>query len=399
MRREIKRGERVHKAGVGKVLEAKDSERTIVHVITSRIVDRDGDVIEPMGGRLDNYRKNPVVLFGHEWYGLPVARNLELDVQKDQIIALTQFAGLNQASDEAEQIYRLVRDGFLPATSIGFLPITWSEDKALPSQDGWWFKEWELFEYSVVSIPANPDALMRMIKAYGLPPGATEKDLGKAIHKTRAPYWDVATSLTRRTPSMLKNVPQSISREIADPNTTWSAPSLSDFTDKAWTDLSDSEKSRIAEYFAWADEMPPKTFGELKLPHHRAADGKVVLAGLAAAAGRLGQTQGIDEAAVKAHLAGHYRDAGVTPPWEQNANAATPLTRAREHIAAAVSELGRAAVMERKPELLDVAMKLAHFAKDFEPAEPTAAPPAPEEVPVSDVVAAALEEIRASASR
>jgi HK97 family phage prohead protease len=402
-RPQLKSGDRVHTIFAFDILKADDSKRTIEHIITKRVVDRAGDVVEPRGGRFDAYKKNPVVLFGHDSWNFPVGRNLSLTPSDTEIAAVTQFAGLDQAHPEAETAYRLARDGFLKAWSIGFMPITWSEDKALPHQDGWWFKEWELYEYSLVPIPANPDAVTSFAKAYGLPIGATERDLLDHIKKDRQPYWDVAASLTRaaRRPSMLKTVPPDVSKKIADPNTSWSAPALGDFTSDGWDGLSDEQKRQVAGHFAWTDEMPPASFESLKLPHHRASDGAVVIAGLAAAWGRIDQTEGIDAEAVRTHLRSHYHDAGLEAPDEEQTDAATtPIARARQHIAAAVSELGRAAVLDGKPELLDVAKKLAEFSKDFEPPATVPMQPDKEEtVPVKDVVEAALKEISESTTR
>ncbi len=149
------------------VKDAKDADRTVEHAITVRIVDRDGDVVEPTGMRAEAYRRNPIVLFGHNPWKFPVGKNISLDVRGDRVIAKTKFAGLAQHNEEAETAYRLVRDGFLRGWSIGFKPITMSQDRALPDQDGIWFKEWELMEYSLVPIPSNPQALTQRAKAYG----------------------------------------------------------------------------------------------------------------------------------------------------------------------------------------------------------------------------------------
>lgn len=113
-------------------------------------------------------------------------------------------------------------------------------------------------------------------------------------------------------------VPDDVSREKAPEDTPWEAPALSDFTDEPWEDLSDDEKRRIAGHYAWAAEMPPEAFGDLKLPHHRASDGAVVWRGVVAAAQRLDQTDipAEDVPKVRAHLASHYRQFGKTPPWE-----------------------------------------------------------------------------------
>lgn len=127
-------------------------------------------------------------------------------------------------------------------------------------------------------------------------------------------------------------VPDNISTEIAPEDTPWAAPILSDFTDKSWDELTDKEKKDIAGHYAWAADMPPEAFGDLKLPHHRAKDGKVVWNGVANAAARLDITDipEADKAKVRTHLGDHYHQFGKTPPWEQdNSNDKTVLLKAK----------------------------------------------------------------------
>lgn len=120
---------------------------------------------------------------------------------------------------------------------------------------------------------------------------------------------------------LIKNgvAPDDVSREKAPEDESWEAPTLSDFTDQSWDELSDTEKRRIAGHYAWAAAMPPEKFGDLKLPHHRPSDGAVVLEGVTNAAARLPQTDipGEDVAEVQEHLGSHYRQFGRTPPWEE----------------------------------------------------------------------------------
>jgi len=115
-------------------------------------------------------------------------------------------------------------------------------------------------------------------------------------------------------------VPADVSREKAPEGESWEALTLSDFTDESWDDLSDTEKRRIAGHFAWANEMPPEKFGNLKLGHHRASDGAVVWRGVANAAARLNQTDipEADKTKVRSHLGSHYRQFERTPPWEDS---------------------------------------------------------------------------------
>lgn len=358
MRRQPKQGSAIHKYIVSEIRSVNDQARTIEHVITARVVDRDGDVIEPRGVRSENFMKNPVTLFGHDSWSFPIGRCLSLDVSSDKIIAVTQFAGLDQASPEAEQAYRLNRDGFLRAWSIGFMPITWSEDKALPGQDGWWFKESELYEYSNVCIPSNPEALSRFAKAYGLPSGATEKDLAQAISTTRTPYWDIAASLIVAAPPAVKESekkPRTRQLDATEPLTTVLA----------------------------------EVTGELQLIAPLVQGGTIEQ--LRGALGLLTEIDDeIDEARewlLQAIDSLEPGDRSAHQVHVAHRRAAAPLIRAREHIATAVSDLSRAAVLEHRPELLDVARGIAAFAKDF------MAPPVAAEPPVQEAVELAIREL------
>ena len=113
--------------------------------------------------------------------------------------------------------------------------------------------------------------------------------------------------------------PSDVSKKKAPEEEEWNAPTLSDFTDKSWEDLTDSEKTNIAGHFAWAAEMPPETYGDLKLPHHNTS-GEIVWRGVANAAARLSQSSipSEDISKVQAHLGAHYKAFDKTPPWEEN---------------------------------------------------------------------------------
>ncbi len=103
----------------------------------------------------------------------------------------------------------------------------------------------------------------------------------------------------------------------------WSAPTLNDFTDETWDDLSKSEQRKIASCFAWTPQNPPENFSDLKLPHHF-PNGTLSWHGVRAAMAALhGARGGVDipsddKKTVYNHLAAHYREFDEKPP-EQDA--------------------------------------------------------------------------------
>jgi ATP-dependent Clp protease protease subunit len=143
-------------------------------------------------------------------------------------------------------------------------------------------------------------------------------------------------------------VPSDVSKKKAPEDEEWNAPTLSDFTDKSWEDLTDSEKTNIAGHFAWAAEMPPATYGDLKLPHHNTS-GEIVWRGVANAAARLSQSSipSEDISKVQAHLGAHYKAFDKTPPWEDNGteNKLVATLETTPEFENYVAQLGKAVIL------------------------------------------------------
>ena len=131
------------------------TDRQIRVVASDGSVDRMGDILEPSGAELDDFRRNPVVLAQHD-VNQPVARCKSIKAEADKITALIEFpaAGVSELADE---YCRLYKSGILNAVSVGFLPLDW---KPLPHSGGRRYTRWELLELSLVSVPANANALV-----------------------------------------------------------------------------------------------------------------------------------------------------------------------------------------------------------------------------------------------
>lgn len=148
------------------------SDTTVQFVMSTASVDRAGDTVAVTGWKLDAYRKNPVILFGHDSRSLPVGKSLREWQGSGALMCEVQFC----SRDEYEfgwRVGQLVRAGFLNAGSVGFRPLAYQFNEERGS-DGWSpacdFLEQELLEYSVVPVPANPEALVAG-KAAGLDMG------------------------------------------------------------------------------------------------------------------------------------------------------------------------------------------------------------------------------------
>jgi len=111
-------------------------------------------------------------------------------------------------------------------------------------------------------------------------------------------------------------IPAEVRATKAAENTKWTAPTLKDFTEKAWTELSEADQKDIAEHFAYSTSTTPASFEDLKLPYRRASDGAVVLNGLKAAIRGLVDAVEVegDRKAVYDHLAAQYKLFGKEAP-------------------------------------------------------------------------------------
>lgn len=117
-------------------------------------VDRMGDVVSVDGIDLSHYRKNPVVLWQHNSHR-PIGRATSIGVSNGALRATAELA--TSASGDAAHAARLIGAGVIRAVSIGFVPGEMSYDH---KRQGFNFTKSELLEFSCVSVPALPSALI-----------------------------------------------------------------------------------------------------------------------------------------------------------------------------------------------------------------------------------------------
>ena len=98
-----------------------------------------------------NYSKNPVVLWAHERASIPIGRSL--NITKDGSTLRADFEFL-EGDDFAGRVKNAWDRDFLRAASVGWWPT-----KSEPTDIGWVDLESDLLEWSIVPVPADPDAL------------------------------------------------------------------------------------------------------------------------------------------------------------------------------------------------------------------------------------------------
>jgi len=161
------------------VKTAKDDEDSGVFevIASSGKVDRLGDTISPDGWYLNNYKKNPIMLWSHDRSNPPIAKATKTWVEDKKL----KLKGVFAKTPFAQELKQLVQDSFLNAVSVGFMPLKEDAKKGKIKIEGKMWRRWtekemkkglydsdygvkftkqELLEVSWVSVPALPSALV-----------------------------------------------------------------------------------------------------------------------------------------------------------------------------------------------------------------------------------------------
>ena len=155
---------------VDKAVEVDDKERTVTGFISTESMDRDREVVEMQGIDLNQFRKNPVVPWAHDYHGLPVGKSqwIKQTVKNGLkgLLAKTQFASA-KANPFAENVFQCFKEGILRGFSIGFIPLKFTdhETKAGEFSPTRTYHKVLLLEYSPVPVPSNPDSLALALKS------------------------------------------------------------------------------------------------------------------------------------------------------------------------------------------------------------------------------------------
>jgi len=136
---------------------------TISFIASSEIPARDGMAISAEGWQLDNFQRNPLVLWAHDWLGNrpPIGKaEVRVDAKAKVLRAAITFDGEDPFAADIERKYR---EGFLNAVSVGFDILEMDDGEGsgvgraangVPT-----VIRAELLEISAVPIPADPHAL------------------------------------------------------------------------------------------------------------------------------------------------------------------------------------------------------------------------------------------------
>jgi HK97 family phage prohead protease len=143
---------------IEKIEQLDEGAKSFVATASTEDEDRDKDIIRQDGWNLKNFKKNPMIPWSHDYWGIPVAKSLRTWVDKatKKLLFKPKF---DDSDETSMKIFNKYKNGFLTSFSVGFIG---TKTEFRDEDDRWWggieFLEQELLEISAVTIPANPNA-------------------------------------------------------------------------------------------------------------------------------------------------------------------------------------------------------------------------------------------------
>lgn len=139
-----------------RIKKLDDATRIIEGIATSPSPDRLGDVVEPKGAKFSL----PMPLLWQHDPNKPVGNVIDAEVTDDGIRFRARIEKIDEPGtlkDRLDEAWQSVKKGLARGVSIGFSS---TEPPELLRSGGLRFLSWEWFELSIVTIPANPDAVI-----------------------------------------------------------------------------------------------------------------------------------------------------------------------------------------------------------------------------------------------
>jgi len=278
-------------------------DRSVNFTISTDAVDRYNSTIAPEGWQLDNFQRNPVVLWAHDDSIPAIGRAEETRIDGVNVRSRAIFAD-RDTHPLADTVFRLIKAGFINGASVGWIPLEWKFIETKERGFGIDYTQQELLEWSVVNIPANPECL-KEARSIGIDTKPllvwAERTLDQAGHLL----------IPRHELELLRKAAgsPSVSRPIRSDGADWKCAAARDLPieeDDSWDgpaaekaifsecgfdgDSPDTAKARQA--FLCYDASAPDKRGSYKLPFAKVVDGKMKASasGIRAAASRLPQT-------------------------------------------------------------------------------------------------------------
>lgn len=273
--------------------------------VSTEAIDRDGEIIRADGWRKPSLQSAKFLLF-HNQLDLAIGKSYWTRSKEDDSTKGLYTRGRFGPQPAGLAIGELYLNGDMDSFSVGF---RWYKRIFDEQADGvkkpfYEYIDQDLWEYSAVNVPANPEATIAMMGM--LNDAGDLKDMMAIIKSFTKPAIKGQTfSRDSYITKTEKGVIAYHDYGNADESESWDGPGT----------VAQCDVAKLKKICAWYDSEYPDLKSSYKLPHHN-VDLKAVWRGVANAMARLGQTDMPDDAKKGSynHLARHYKDFDKEPP-------------------------------------------------------------------------------------
>lgn len=143
-----------------KAINETDDERTITGIASTPNMDRDSDVMDMMGAKF----ALPIPLLWQHNHNMPVGEVTSATVTPDGIEIVAKIAKIDEEGvlkNRIDEAWQSIKSGLVKCLSVGFRAIDYDY---IADSYGLNIKSWEWYELSVVTVPANADAIITSAK-------------------------------------------------------------------------------------------------------------------------------------------------------------------------------------------------------------------------------------------
>lgn len=144
---------------VKSITETEDT-RTITGIASTPKMDRDNDIVEAKGA---NFILPLPLLWQHN-HNFPIGEVIEATVTDKGVEFVAKIAKVDEAGtlkDRLDEAWLSIKSGLVKCVSVGFKAL---EYEYIKDSYGLHIKTWDWYELSLVTLPANPDAIITSVK-------------------------------------------------------------------------------------------------------------------------------------------------------------------------------------------------------------------------------------------
>ena len=165
--------------GLMTVKSVDEEKRIITGIATTISPDREDDIVEPLGAKFTL----PIPFLWQHDHSKPIGEVIAATVTGKDIEVEVQIAQIyeqGRLKERVDEAWQAIKTGLVKGLSIGFRG---KEYNYIDGSCGVHFKEWDWYELSAVTIPANMEASITSVKKLSEPqeeaPAVSEKPVGE----------------------------------------------------------------------------------------------------------------------------------------------------------------------------------------------------------------------------